>query len=61
LLGVALSPALIGPKGLFSRIDQQQLGPSMMTIDSEGRELLVGSLMIALFALALVLFQTLGA
>ena len=61
LLGVALSPALIGPKGLFSRIDQQQLGPSMMTIDSEVRELLVGSLMIALFALALVLFQTLGA
>ena len=33
----------------------------MMTIDSEVRELLVGSLMIALFALALVLFQTLGA
>ena len=61
LLGVALPPALIGSKGLFSRIDQQRLGPSMMTIDSERRELLVGSLIIALFALALVLFQTLGA
>jgi hypothetical protein len=58
MLGVALLPVLTSPGGLFSRIDQQWLGPK--AVDSETRELVIGFFAIALFALALVAFQNLG-
>ena len=58
MLGVALLPVLASPDGLFSKISQQWFGPK--AVDSETRELVIGSLAIALFALALVAFQHLG-
>jgi VanZ family protein len=39
MLGVALLPVLTSPGGLFSRIDQQWLGPK--AVDSETRELVM--------------------
>ena len=54
MLGVALRPVLTSPDGLFSRINQQWLGPK--AVDSETRELMIGLFAIALFALALVAF-----
>ena len=55
MLGAALLPVLTSPDGLFSRINQQWFGPK--AVDSETREMLIGSFAIALFALALVAFQ----
>ena len=56
MLGVALLPLLTSPDGLFSKINQQRFGPKVL--DSETRELVIGFFAIALFALALVAFQT---
>ena len=58
MLGVALLPVLASPGGLFSRFDQW-FGPTK-AVDSELRELVIGFLAIALFAVALVISQNLG-
>lgn len=57
LLGVALLPILIGPSGIFAKIDQRFLHHVPPRLDSDFQELLIGSLSIILFGIVLVLLQ----
>jgi len=58
MLGAALLPVLMSRDGLFSRIYRRWLRPK--AVDSETRELVIGCLAVALFAMAIIAFQHLG-
>jgi len=60
LLGVALLPVLIDPRGLYSRLDQRWFRSNTNRIDTETFELVIGFCVIVLFALALVVYQNFG-
>jgi VanZ family protein len=60
LLGFALLPALIGARGLLTRIDRRWFSSNMVEADREARELVVGFLIIMAIAVMLVSLQNLG-
>jgi VanZ family protein len=59
LLAIALLPVLMAPRELLARLDQQWFGLSQKTVDREMAELVIGFLVILLFAVTLVILQNL--
>lgn len=59
LLGLAFLPLLAAPHGLLARLDRQWFGLSQKTVDREAAELVIGCLVLLLFAIALVILQNL--
>jgi VanZ family protein len=60
LLGLALLPLLASATGLLSKINQRWFGLNQKTVDSDVGELLIGFLVIVIFASVLVIFQNRG-
>jgi VanZ family protein len=60
ILGVALLPVLTSSHGLLSRVNRRWLKAPLKVVDSEVRELAIGSCALMVFAVALVTFQNLA-